>query len=176
MAACPGKLCLLPFSMDSFSFDSVSHFLQQVEGAKSRKRQAVEEGLEPLLTDPATFAMSPEIATLVDKEVERYGDEALKQICIVALGKWLDYHQGILQEHIDNDAMAESLMTLRDISTLNIALRLLEEVGSFGGDEDYRSAMRKQINQAVLEKLEETGRDPEEVFNGDDKESYHDLL
>jgi hypothetical protein len=72
--------------------------------------------------------------------------------------------------------MAESLMTLRDISTLNIALRLLEEVGSFGGDEDYRSAMRKQINQAVLEKLEETGRDPEEVFNGDDEESYHDLL
>jgi hypothetical protein len=36
--------------------------------------------------------------------------------------------------------------------------------------------MRKQINQAVLEKLEETGRDPEEVFNGDDEESYHDLL
>lgn len=162
--------------MDSFSFDSVSHFLQQVEGAKNRKRQAIDEGTEPFLTDPSTFAMPPEIASLVDAEVEKYGDEALKQICIVTLGKWLDYHQGILQEHIANDAMAESLMTLRDISSLNIALRLLEEVGSFGGDEDYRSAMRKQINQAILEKLEETGRDPEEVFNGDNEEDYHSLL
>lgn len=176
MAPSFGKLGLLPLPMDSFSFDSVSHFLQQVEGAKNRKRQAIDEGTEPFLADPGTFAMSPEIAKLVDEEVEKYGDEALKQIGIVALGKWVDYHQGILEEHINNDAMAESLMTLKDISSLNIALRLLEEIGSFGGDEDYRRGIRKQINQAILEKLEEAGRDPEEVFNGDNEENYHNLL
>lgn len=159
----------LLFSMD-FSFDSVGKFLQQVQGAKAKKKQVVEDALEPLLSDPDTFAISPVIGKLVDKEVEGYGDEALRQICIVVLGKWIDFHRGFLEEHVQNDAVPEALLTMRDVSILTTAIKLLEQVGSFGGDDDYRQAMHKQINQAVLEQIEEMGKDPEEVFNGEDNE------
>jgi hypothetical protein len=157
---------------DDAAFDSVSSFLEHVHCAKSRSYQAVNEGLEPFMTDPATFAIAPEIARLIDAETESYGDEALRQVCIVSLGKWIEYHQGFLQQHIDNEAVPESLLTMRDISSLNLALRLLEEVSSFGGDEDYRKAKHKQISQAVLETIEESGRNPEEVFNGEETEDY----
>lgn len=159
-----------------FSFESVGRFLQQVQGAKEQQRKAVEDGLEPLLNDPATFAIAPEMGTMIEAEVEKYGDEALRQLCIVTLGKWLDFHQGFLQEHIDNDAVPEALLTMRDISSLNTALHIVEGVGSFGGDEDYRAAMRKQINQAVLENIEETGRDALEMFNGNHDDELGQLL
>lgn len=148
-----------------FSFDSVSHFLQQVRGAKADKRAAIDKDLEPLLDDPATFAMAPDAAMLLDKALEDYGDEALKQTAIVALGKWVELHQGWLEEHIHNGAMHEAVMTASDMAKLIEALRLMEGVGSFGGDDDYRSAMKQQINQAVLEQLEESGKDPADLFD-----------
>lgn len=166
---------MAPFSPlntpDDAAFDSVGSFLEHVHQAKSQSYQAVNEGLHPLLTDPATFVVLPDMARLMEQEVERYGDEALKQICIVALGKWLEYHQSILQEHITNEGMAEALLTMRDIAHLNTAMRLLDEVGSFGGDEDYRKAKHQEISQAVLEHIEESGRCPEDVFNGDNHHS-----
>lgn len=159
--------------MDSSSFnrpedaslDSVNDFLRKVQLAKSSSYEAVDEHLEPYMTDPATFAISPEISRLIDEEVESYGDEVLKQMSVFSLGKWLEYHQGFLQEHIANEATPEALLTMQDISTLNAALRLISEVGSFGGDEDYRKAKQKQIGQAILELIEEDGLLPEEVLN-----------
>lgn len=159
-----------------FSFDSVDQFVRKVQDAKELKRQAVKDGLDPLLSDPSTFSISPKIGKMVDGEVAKYGDEALKQLCIVILGKWIDFHEGFLKEHIANEDVPASLLTMRDLNTLTVAVRLLEEVGSFGGDEDYCKAVYKEINQAVLEKLEEIGRDPEDVFNGNDYESLNDLL
>jgi hypothetical protein len=86
---------------------------------------------------------------------------------MVAIGKWAAMHEDMLNEHIANDGRAEALLTMSDLSRITTALRILSDIGSFGGDDDYRQAIKKQINQAVLEKIEETGRTIEEVFPGD---------
>lgn len=148
----------------NFSFDSVDGFLRQAHKAKQSQRDAIDKGLEPLLDDPATFAILPDLADLIDRDLEAYGDEVLKQTAAVALGKWVHCHQEWLQQHIEHEAAPEAAMTAADMAKLVQAVRLIEEVGSFGGDEDYRKAAKKAINQAVLEKLEAEGRSVEEAF------------
>lgn len=150
-----------------FSFDSVSKFLQQVQGAKAKQREAISEHLDPLLDDPSTYMVPPAMAYAIDALLETYGDEALKQVGMVAIGKWVSVHQELLDEHLANDSQAEALLTMSDLSKLITALRILSDIGSFGGDDDYRKAMGKEINQAVLEKLEEVGRNPDDFFNGE---------
>jgi len=149
----------------NFSFDSVGNFLRKTQEAKASKRAAIDEGLSPLLTDPSTFAIAPDAADLLEKSLERYGDEALKAMAIVALGKWVELHGTWLEQHMLNGAMQEAVLTACDMSKLTQAVRLMEDVGSFGGDDDYRAAMREQINQAVLERLEETGEEPSDIFD-----------
>lgn len=151
-----------------FSFDSVSKFLQQAQEAKDGQRAAISRGMEPLLSDPTVFAIAPDAANALDKAMEDYGDEALKQTALVAMGKWCELHQEWLEQHIMHDSASEAAMTASDMVKIVQAIKLLEEVGSFSGDEDYRNAMKQQINQAVLEKLEEDGRDANEVFSAYD--------
>jgi hypothetical protein len=148
-----------------FSFDSVDKFLQQAQAAKASQRKAIDKGMEPLLDDPATFAIAPDAADLLDQSLENYGDEALKQMAIVAMGKWVGLHQEWLEQHIAHESAPEAALTASDMTKIVQAIRLLEDVGSFGGDEDYRKAIKEQINQAVLERLEEDGRSAEEVFS-----------
>lgn len=152
-----------------FPSNSVNDFLRKVQGAKAKQREAVETGLEPLLSDPATFVVSPEIARLIDDSCERYGDEAYKQIAMVALGKWLEVHNGCIQEHMISEDHTAAMLSMSDAAKITTALRILEDIGSFGGDDDYRAAMRQEINQAVLEGLEEVGRNPEDFFHGEEK-------
>lgn len=150
-----------------FSLDSVGDFLRKAHGAKARQRETINEHLEPFLDDPSTYALPPSMAEALDELYERFGDEALKQVGMVAIGKWAAMHEDMLNEHIANDGRAEALLTMSDLSRITTALRILSDIGSFGGDDDYRQAIKKQINQAVLEKIEETGRTIEEVFPGD---------
>ena len=149
----------------NFSFDSVGNFLRKAKEAKASKRAAIDEGLFPLLTDPSTFAIAPDAADLLEKSLERYGDEALKAMAIVALGKWVELHGTWLEQHMLNGAIQEAVLTACDMNKLTQAVRLMEDVGSFGGDDDYRAAMRQQINQAVLERLEEAGEEPSDIFD-----------
>lgn len=147
-----------------FPSGSVDDFLRKVRGAKNKQREAVEENLEPLLSDPAVFVVAPEMGKLIDKELETYGDEALKQIAMVVIGKWLAIHQDVGSQHARNDDLPGALLAQADATKLGVVLRIMEEIGSFGGDEEYRKAMRGQINQAVMEGIEESGLLPEEFF------------
>lgn len=145
-------------------FDSVGRFLEHVQQGKARKRQVIDGATAALLNDPATFSMPPASADLLGDTVERFGDEALKQHAIVALGKWATFHQEWLDQHIAHEKAPEAALTASDLTKIVQAIKIIEDVGSFGGDEDYRKAMKEQINQAILEGLEENGCDPEEVF------------
>jgi len=144
--------------------DNVADFLQHIRQGKARKRQVIDTATAPLLSDPATFAMPVEASQTLDSHVQRFGDEPLKQYAIVALGKWVNFHQEWLEQHIAHGSAAEAALTAADLTKIVQAIRIIEEVGSFGGDEDYRKEMKQQINQAILEDLEENGRDPEDVF------------
>jgi hypothetical protein len=62
--------------------------------------------------------------------------------------------------------MSEALLTMNDLSKLSSVLQMLEQVGSFGGDDSWRKMLREVVGQSVLETLEERGSDPESFFYG----------
>lgn len=147
-------------------FSSVGDFLRKAASAKQDRRKVIEENLAPFLEDPALTGIPPSLATTFEDLLEEYGDEAYRQIAIFCIGKWHTIHTEILQEHIDNNGVSEALLTMSDLSRLCSALQLLEQVGSFSGDEEWRTMLKRIVGQAVLENIEETGRDPQSFFRG----------
>lgn len=148
-------------------FSSVGDFLRKAATAKQDKRKAIDEGLVPFLEDPATIGVPPSLANALEELLEQYGDEAYRQTALFCIGKWHSAHTEILQEHVDNDGMSEALLTMSDLSKLSTILLLLEQVGSFGGDEQWRKMLRKVVGQSVLEHLEEEGISPDAFFAGE---------
>ena len=148
-------------------FSSVGDFLRQAATAKQDKRQVIDDHLEPFMEDPATVGIPPDLATAIETLLETYGDETYRQIALFCLGKWHQAHCEILQQHIENDGTSEMLMTMGDISKLSTVLMILEQVGSFGGDDEWRKMLRTIVGQSVLETLEEKGISFDSIFNPD---------
>jgi hypothetical protein len=147
-------------------FQSVGDFLRQAASAKQDHRKVIDENLAPFLEDPATIGVPLSLSEKIEELLERHGDETYRQIAIFCIGKWHTVHTEILQQHVDNDGMSEALLTMNDLSKLSSVLQMLEQVGSFGGDETWRKMLRKMVGQSVLETLEENGSDPESFFYG----------
>ena len=145
-------------------FSSVADFLRQAATAKQDKRQAIDDQLIPFMEDPATVGIPPDLATAIETLLETYGDETYRQIALFCLGKWHQTHCGILQQHIENDGTSEMLMVMSDISKLSTVLMVLEQVGSFGGDDDWRKMLRTIVGQSVLETIEEKGISFDSLF------------
>ncbi len=148
-------------------FSSVGDFLRQAATAKQDKRRVIDDHLEPFMEDPATVGIPPGLATAIETLLETYGDETYRQIALFCLGKWHQAHCEILQQHIENDGTSEMLMTMGDISKLSTVLMLLEQVGSFGGDDEWRKMLRTIVGQSVLETMEEKGISFDSIFNPD---------
>ena len=146
-------------------FSSVGDFLRQAASAKQDKRNVIDEGLAPFLEDPATIGVPPSLSEALEALLEEFGDEAYRQAALFCTGRWHRIHTEVLQEHIDNDGMSEALLTMSDLSKLSTVLLLLEQVGSFGGDDQWRKMLRKIVGQSLLEHLEEEGTDPESFFS-----------
>ena len=70
----------------------------------------------------------------------------------------------MLQQHIENDGTSEMLMVMSDISKLSTVLMIMEQVGSFGGDDDWRKMLRAIVGQSVLETIEEKGISFDSLF------------
>lgn len=146
-------------------FSSVNDFLKKATSAKSQDRQLIDDELDPFLSDPATIGITPELSEDIDALKQKYGDEALRQIGIFCLGKWLEVHEEILHQHIQTETMDAALFTMNDISKLTLAIQTLEGVGSFGGDEEWKQMLKDIVGQTLLERLEEDGVDPVAFFN-----------
>jgi hypothetical protein len=146
-------------------FSSVNDFLKKATSAKSQDRQLIDDELDPFLSDPATIGITPELSEDIDGLKEKYGDEAFRQIGIFCLGKWLEIHEEVLQQHIQTETMDAALLTMNDISKLTLAIQTLEGIGSFGGDEDWKRMLKDIVGQTLLERLEEDGLDPVSFFN-----------
>jgi hypothetical protein len=146
-------------------FSSVNDFLQKASSVKNQERQLIDEELDPFLSDPATVGITPELSEAIEKLKEKYGDEAYKQIGIFCIGKWLELHEEILQQHVQLETMDAALLTMNDITLITMAIQTLERVGSFGGDDDWRKMLKNIVGQSILEKLEEDGLDAESFFS-----------
>lgn len=145
-------------------FSSVGDFLRQAATAKQNKRQAIDDHLEPFMEDPATVGIPPDLAATIEALLETYGDETYRQIALFCLGKWHHAHCEVLQQHIENDGTSEMLMVMSDLSKLSTVLMLSEQVGSFGGDDDWRKMLRAIVGQSVLETIEEKGISFDSLF------------
>ena len=145
-------------------FSSVNDFLKKATSAKSQDRQLIDDELDPFLSDPATIGITPELSEDIDSLKTKYGDEAFRQIGIFCLGKWLEIHEEVLQQHIQTETMDAALLTMNDISKLTLAIQTLEGIGSFGGDEDWKRMLKDIVGQTLLERLEEDGLDPVSFF------------
>lgn len=141
-------------------FSSVGDFLRQASSSKENDRKIIDEQLAPFLEDNSTVGITPELHQTIEGMVVKHGDEAYKQIGMFAIGQWAKVHQEWMQQHIVNEGMAEALMTMNDLSNITLALRVLESIGSFGGDDSWRTMLKQEVGQAVLETLEEQGIDP----------------
>lgn len=141
-------------------FSSVGDFLRKAASSKERDREIIDEQLAPFLEDHGTVGITPDLHKTIEGLVEKHGDEAYKQIGMFAIGQWAKVHQEQLQQHMENEGVAEALLTVSDLSRITLSLQTLETIGSFGGDASWRSMLKEIVGQAVLETLEEQGIDP----------------
>jgi uncharacterized protein YjeT (DUF2065 family) len=149
-------------------FGSVDDFLRKVTSAKKVERDVIDEGLGDMLDNPAVFGIPPELAKTLEGMLEEYGDEALRQVGMFCLGKWMHIHNETIQAHIQTEGWQEALLTMNDVSKLSTALRIIEEVGSFGGGEQWTKMLKQLVGQAVMENCEERGIDIFSFFKNND--------
>lgn len=147
-------------------FKSVNDFLKAARSAKQDQKEAIEEELSPLLDDPATIGIPPRLLSSIEALIQKYGDEALRSIAMFCLGKWMEIHKEILQQHLSNEDIQAGLYVMADISKLSLLIRSIEEIGSFGGDEDWRKMIKNTVNQQVMEVLEEKNLSIEDIIKG----------
>jgi hypothetical protein len=144
----------------TFYPESVDGFLQAVREAKSAKRQAVDDSLKDQLEDPDCIGIPADLSRAVDGLIERYGDEALRSISLWAIGKWILIHQRVLDQRLMTEDSQSIVLTAGDLTALSHGLRMVSEVGSFGGDDHWRAMLKDNLGQAILEGMEEIGYDP----------------
>lgn len=93
--------------------------------------------------------VSPDMADSIGDLVETYGDEALRQIALFCLGKWFAVHGGIVEQYVENQDTSKAIASVMDATRISDAIALLESVGSFGGDEDWRQMLHESVVSAV---------------------------
>ena len=129
----------------AFSFSSVDEFLRKTKEAKTKQRPEVEERISEYLDDPHTIGVAPEMANSLEVLLEKYGDEAYRQVALFCLGKWFAIHTGVVEDLVKNEHIPAAMSSLMDATRISDAIALLEAIGSFGGDDSW-----KQMLQATL--------------------------
>jgi len=149
-------------------FSSVDDFLRKATNAKKSEKDLIDEELHGMLSDPSIVGIPPELAKTLEGLYEDYGDEALRQVGMFALGKWMRLHSETIQSHVGNGGWQESLLVMADASKLGAALRMVEEIGSFSGTEQWTKMLREVVGQAVMENCEDQGIDIFSFFKDND--------
>ena len=149
-------------------FGSVDDFLRKATNAKKVERDVIDEELSDMLDNPAVFGIPPELAKTLEGMLEQYGDESLRQVGMFCIGKWMHIHNETIQAHVEAEGWPEALLTMNDVSKLSTALRIIEEVGSFGGGEQWTKMLKALVGQAVLESCEDKGIDIFSFFKNND--------
>ena len=137
------------------SFSTVNEFLQQAAAAKAGKREAISSYIGPHLQDPGTVGVPPSLADIFRGYIAKYGDETYRQIALFALGKWFETHIEAADDLFSTGELAEACACLMDATRISDSLHLIAEVGSLGGNEEWKEMLEAEISQAILEHLEE---------------------
>jgi hypothetical protein len=138
-----------------FTFSTAEAFLREAAAAKQGKRDAISASIAPHLADHATVGIPPKLHQSIEKLLERYGDETYRQVALFALGKWFEAHTGAAEDLFATGQMPEAVACMMDATRISDSLHLVAEVGSLGGDQDWKIMLEEELSQAILEAIEE---------------------
>lgn len=141
----------------SSSFSSVEDFLRKAREAKTSQRPDVEEFITDHFEDPHLIAIPPEMGETISGLTEKYGDEALRQIALFAMGKWFAIHTSYIEELMANENHHAALSTTMDATRISQCITILETVGSFGGSDEWREMVRELAIGAVNDAFNQQG-------------------
>ena len=147
-------------------FQSVGDFLRKATSAKNDDRQRISEEIAPTLEDPDVIGIPPELLQSIDELMVSHGDEAIRQTALFCLARWMQIHSEFLEQHQLTESMEEALLTATDMTRLCVAMEIISNIGSFGGDDSWRQMLNETITQEILEASEEDGIDLDTMFNG----------
>jgi hypothetical protein len=133
----------------SSQFSSVEDFLRKAREAKTSQRREVEELIEGHFDDPHLIAVPPKLGECFQELSEMYGDEALRQIALFALGKWFAMHTNVVDDLMTQGSHHAALSTTMDATRISQCISTLEVVGSFSGYDDWREMVRVLAIDAV---------------------------
>jgi len=138
----------------SSQFSSVEDFLRKAREAKTSQRREVEEMITGHFEDPHLIAVPPELGELFQELTEKYGDEALRQIALFALGKWFSIHTSVVEDLVAQENTHAALSTTMDATRISQCVSIIECVGSFSGGDDWREMVRVLAIEAVNDSFE----------------------
>ena len=145
-------------------FQSVGDFLRKATRAKNDYRQRISEEIAPTLEDPDTVGIPPELLESIDELMVSHGDEAIRQTALFCLARWMQIHGEWLEQHQLTETMDAALLTVADETRLCVAMEMISNIGSFGGDDSWRAMLNKTLTQEILEASEEDGVDLDAMF------------
>ena len=145
-------------------FSSVDDFLRQAKSVKEETIASIDENLTPYFDDAGLVGVPPIFANSIAALVNQYGDETYRQIILFCMNQWHNYHAHILRKQINNDCIQEGLAIMDDLSRLTTVSQLLQQTGSFSGDEEWLKMIKATVTSAMLEKLEESNLSLEEFL------------
>ena len=145
-------------------FQSVGDFLRKAASAKSDDRQRISEEIAPTLEDPDVISIPPSLLRSIDKLMVSHGDEAIRQTALFCLARWMGIHGEWLEQHQLTETMDAALLTVADATRLRMAMEIISNIGSFGGDDSWRAMLNETFTQEILEASEEDGLDLDAMF------------
>lgn len=119
----------------------------------------MEERISEYLDDPHMVGVSPEMADAIDTLLEKYGDEALRQVGLFCLGKWFAVHTGVVEDLVKMERIPAAMSSIMDATRISDAIALLESVGSFGGDDDWKKMLQETLVNAVNDAMNQRNKD-----------------
>jgi len=116
---------------------------------------AVSASVSDHLSDPGVVGLPPALAKTIEKLVDEFGDETYRQLAMFSLGKWFEHHILSIDKLFQDNHVDGACSALMDATRISDALHLLNEIGSFKGDEEWKAMLNEEISQTLLEAIEE---------------------
>jgi hypothetical protein len=136
-------------------FSTVDDFLKKARAAKHEQRQAISDELVETVMDPSSIGIPPALHSALEDLVDEFGDEPLRQTALFCLTKWFGIHAKIADNYFKEDKQQEGCAAVTDAARISSAIHLLQDVGSFSGDEKWRSMLCEQLTDSIMDELED---------------------
>ena len=124
-------------------FNSVDDFLRKTREAKNKQRPDVEQFIDEEFDDPYLVGVPPHLSDKIQQWIEDYGDEPLKEIALFCLSQWYQIHAAAIAQLMGEEKEQAALSSTLDMGKVAQAIALLENVGSFCGNDEWKEMLKE---------------------------------